>query len=529
VLRIGRIAAIGLILCLAGCTGSPKWPAEPHRVVGPPEAPSAVMWRLGDEDTGLYLQTFRGGVKRVLYRQADPTRPFDLLADLSQLDLQQIRRVFILLDGVGYDVFRELYDHGHFRLFFPPAKMVAPFPSLTDISFSNMFGVVGASCYESVVFNRRRNKLYSGTSVYLKGDNELWATRLDYRQALWMDAVSYMRPMWSTRREFGAMFDTVAEILAEPAGRQDVIVYCLSIDAAGHAVGSEKVCELLLILERYIERVMYDYAGQVGFVMLSDHGNNMVPDCRRVELEDSVEAAGLRILFDSGFKRPGDVVVPRYGLISFLRAFCQSRDDRDLMIQALSATEGVEHVMWFDEGRAWVAGFGGRAAIGRKTVVGEDGRDEEWFSYAPQQGDPLRLLEILAGLKGRSFEGDAAMYYSAADLLVATVDYPWPDPLWRIWHGLTDQTAVVPDLAVSLALGWYYGSSGLDMFSDLNGAHGGLRRADTVGLFASTMFPPPDVMRTTDVIDVVNAHFHWTPPTDDPAEFGLHEYLRGDE
>jgi hypothetical protein len=83
----------------------------------------------------------------------------------------------------------------------------------------------------------------------------------------------------------------------------------------------------------------------------------------------------------------------------------------------------------------------------------------------------------------------------------------------------------VADVAVSLALGWYYGAPGLDRFADLNGTHGGMRRQDTNTFFATTMFVPPAVMRTTDVAPVVNQHFPWRAPTADPKAFGLHEYL----
>jgi hypothetical protein len=90
---------------------------------------------------------------------------------------------------------------------------------------------------------------------------------------------------------------------------------------------------------------------------------------------------------------------------------------------------------------------------------------------------------------------------------------------------LGDQAAVVPDVAASLAPGWYYGAPGLDAFATLNGTHGGLRKADTVGFFASTSFPPPALMRSVDVPKVVNEHFTWRPATADPAKAGLVKYL----
>jgi len=526
--RIVSVAAVSWIVCLAGCAGTPEWPVAADQIIGPPSEPTAFIWKLDGPDGAAYLQACSAGVKRALHLQEAPGGEFDLWIDLGEVEPAQVRHVLIMLDGVGYKLLRELYEKGHFRLFYPPSRMVAPFPSLTDISFNNMLGVSGASCYEAVVFNRQRNKLYSGHALYLSGDNELWASRLDYRQDMWVDAVSYTMSDYATRREFHSMFETIDEVLDERPHQRDVLVYSVSTDAAAHLVGHDRMAELMLILERYIERVMYDRAGRVGFVLLSDHGNNLIPDCRRVDVEGAMKAVGLKPVFDRGFKRPGDVVVPQYGLISFARMFCQNDQDRDTLIGALLEAEGVEHVMWMQSDRAMVAGRDGRAAIGYRAVEGEDGSAEGYYSYVPLEGDPLALADLLTDLRGRKFEGDEAAWYSASDLLEATGDHDWPDPLWRIWHGLTDQVAVAPDVAVSLAPGWYYGSPGLDWFAGLNGTHGGLRRDDSITFFTTTMFPGPPLMRTTDVIDVVNRHFRWTPPTADPSEFGLHEYLGND-
>ncbi len=522
------------MLCLAafwavvspGCTGGPDWPAEPAEITGTLANPTAVVWTPEADDGPRYLQACRDGVKRALYIESGESDQFELMADLDEIDVKTLRYVFILLDGVPYRLIREMYEAGRFRLFFPPSKMIGAFPSLTDIGFGNMFGVSGSSCYESVIFNRQSNQLHSGTSVYLSGDNELWASRLDYRQTLWVDGVSYVLPRYAARREFAAMFKRADEVLTDHPERRDVLIYTLSTDAACHILGADKTRTLLAELDRYIERLVYDHPGEIGVVLLSDHGNNLAPKCRRADIDAAVRAAGLIPVFNRGFKHDHEVIIPRYGLISFVRAFCRDSEDQGALINALGGAEGVEHVMWMQGMHARVARGDEVASIGFRARTDEGGT-EEFFSYPPTEGDPLDLLAILDGLQPHRFAATEAPFYSAADLLTATADHPFPDPLWRIWHGLSDHTAVAPDVAASLKPGWYYGEKGLDMFAELNGTHGGLRQSDAATIFMTTMFTPPPVMRTTDVIGVINKHFPWRPRTADPATSGLHKYLSG--
>lgn len=73
--------------------------------------------------------------------------------------------------------------------------------------------------------------------------------------------------------------------------------------------------------------------------------------------------------------------------------------------------------------------------------------------------------------------------------------------------------------------GWYYGAEGLDRFADLKGTHGGLASGDTLTFFTTTMFAPPAVMRTTDVMPLVNRYFPWDPPIEVPRGEGVHSYF----
>ena len=513
---------------MAGCAGGPSWPAEPAFVNGSSAMPASVLWEPHGPDNGKYLQSCRGGVKRALFYDANGDGQFERMADLDELDPRQIRRVFILIDGVPYSLFKQLYDQGHFRLFHPPAKMIAPFPSLTDVSFASILGLPGTSCYEAAVFDPQANRMHAPTKVYLAGSSMSWAAGLDYIQPMWVDGVSYVLPRYAVRREFRSMFRRVGETLHRRPGQQNVLVYSVSTDAVCHVAGWRKAREMMIELDRHIERLMFDNAGQIGVVLVSGHGNDFAATSRKLDVDRALGRAGLTPVYDRGFKRAGEVVVPRYGLIGLVRAYCQNEADRGKLVDALLLAEGVEHVVWRRGDVAYVATRAGRVGLAeiRSRSEKTEGGVGEFFSYAPVRGDPLNLLGLLEVIETHRFDGDEAVYYSARDLLAATADHTWPDPLWRIWHGLDDHTAVVPDVVASLSPGWYFGTGWLDAFADLGGTHGGLRDEESNAFFTTTMFAPPAVMRAADVTPAINAHFSWTPPAGSTPAGRLEQVLQ---
>ncbi len=49
------------------------------------------------------------------------------------------KRLVLCLDGVGYNSFKEMYDVGYFKDFYPPVPMVATFPSISNSNWARLF------------------------------------------------------------------------------------------------------------------------------------------------------------------------------------------------------------------------------------------------------------------------------------------------------------------------------------------------------------------------------------------------------
>ncbi|MCB0394716.1 MAG: hypothetical protein KDD25_09155, partial [Bdellovibrionales bacterium] len=58
----------------------------------------------------------------------------------KKLNLDPPQHLLIGLDGIGYDIFLEMYRGGHFQDFKRPARMVASFPSISDPNWSRIMG-----------------------------------------------------------------------------------------------------------------------------------------------------------------------------------------------------------------------------------------------------------------------------------------------------------------------------------------------------------------------------------------------------
>ncbi|NQT56527.1 MAG: hypothetical protein HQ551_09895 [Desulfobacteraceae bacterium] len=63
------------------------------------------------------------------------------------------------LDGVPYDVIKELHTEGYFKEFYEPGKLVSTFPSLTRPAFSRMLIGGKPFGYERLYFDIEENRL----------------------------------------------------------------------------------------------------------------------------------------------------------------------------------------------------------------------------------------------------------------------------------------------------------------------------------------------------------------------------------
>jgi hypothetical protein len=437
---------------------------------------------------------------QVRYHQFDPKGDgtFTETVDRNHLDPTRTRHLFLLLDGVPWSLIDQMWQEGYFRMFSRPGKMVSIFPALTDPAYDQIFLCGVPYGYEAEFYDRVAGRKVEGVKFYLSEKNETWATGVDYRMNSIEDAVMYIWPGGVFRRELAAarrVYDRLRD-------KQTVVLYLLSTDGICHMYTRERAREHFALLDRWIEQIVYEAHGQIEVTMLADHGNNFA-GCHFVPICETLETAGLHVV--DRLKKNGDVVAPKFGLISFASLFCYSDAERQRAVAALLPLEGVDAVAWKEGDDVRVANQHGHARISRR---GGDG--ESLFRYQSVEGDPLGVLPAMARMQEQG-RFDADGYAREQDWFAATCDLPLPAPVQRVYRSLRGNVINAADIVVSMADGYYYGDRGWEKFVTLHGTHGGLSQESTDSFLMSSGFEAPAFCRPQDVLPEINRHLAWTP------------------
>ena len=393
------------------------------------------------------------------------------------------RTLVLALDGVPYDAAVEAWWQGAFRGWPGPAALVAPFPSMTNVSFTAIlepFGVEPIEGYEVRRFDVENNDMVGGVFDYQPFP---WKKKFDlYSRSLPAKAKDYIFPDSS----FRAMMGKVDELVLE--SEEDLLfAYILATDNIGHYRGGGAVTPFLVDLSEHLVELTRRHEERFGrslrIVMFSDHGNtdNTVYHCDG--LKKRLRKAGLRV--KKRLKKANDVVMPTFGVVSYVALFLHP-EWASTAARAVVAHPGVDLA-------AWVSGAETLTVLsddGEARIRWRDGTDGRWFAYAPVEGDPLLLAEERARLAtgGSLAPGGFA---TAADWFAETALSEYPDPLRRLVDSLTGthvvhSATVILSLEDGSAVGLPTARLGAGLRAGhLGGTHGALDRASTLGFYAT--------------------------------------------
>jgi hypothetical protein len=459
-------AALGL---LAGCRpAAVTFPARPVH-----SDASGSSWDTdGDGQADFFAYRTGPTVDRIGYDH-DADGRADRIVRIGGAPGPQTRHLVIILDGFAWQVVRDYRSQGRLGLFHPPSKVVAPYPTLTDLCLEDLLGWIPTAGFEAEYFDRQANRVVGGEWAYLQGHNSPYNQFFHYRANLLLDAVGYLWPRPVFRKEIHSIkrdFD------ASPS--REFVAYVVSSAGISTKFGRAGQIEALAWVERLAWQVVQESQGLACVTVLSDHGHSYTPG-ERISLEAHLRQAGWRIR--SRLEGPRDVVYIRFGLETYAGLY--TRSPARLAGDCVQC-DGVELASWVEQDAVLVASADG----GRARIEKRDGR----FRYTPVAGDPLALAEILAEMGGNKFR-------HPDEMLAATVDHRYPAPLQRLWRAHFAQATNPPDVILSLGDGWYSGSRDFAGHVEIASTHGSLNRNNSVTFILSTAGPLPPVMRARDV------------------------------
>lgn len=349
------------------------------------------------------------------------------------------RTVVIAIDAVPYALFERLQREGLFRGFFDAARMIAPFPSLTNVGYTAILGARPSLGYEDQYFDPVRNRVTGGIADRLRGRHAGVAPfheRFDWEPpALWGVAIYYF-PMRISKAEL----HRIEELLHE-SDDEELVLYFGGTDALGHVRGWEGLAECLRLVDRVVRGFLAAGGAERRVVLFSDHGTTAVPS-RRIDLEAALAAGGFRLA--SRLERPGDVVAAAYGLVGAVPLYTRC-GEQEAVARAATRAAGVDFAAW-REGDATRA----RSADGRLDPL-------------DRSGDLFPLLRE------------------------------------RVEQGLRRHVAHPASVILSLHDGWHYGSGLFDALARMRGTHGSATRDASVGFVASNVDRLPGTLRASEV------------------------------
>jgi len=516
-----RPAAWACVPILAGllsvaCAGpAPRlFPAEPLVREDLPGGTVELRYDLDDDGAADFAECLspEGRIVALRYGPANGAGAADAnTVVLAALAADECRELLIILDSIPFGLVEAARDAGRFRLFYPPSRIISPFPVMTDVCLSEFFAVSPCPGVESNYYDGER--LTDGYGTYLGEANLPWLRFTDYHLDPRLHGWAYLRP----RAWLDHELRRTQELFRESAART-FAAYSVAPSGIGMKHGREGHRACLARLDRFCKFIAYETRGRVRITLMSDHGHNFVRS-RRLNLSRLLAHEGYRPT--DSLRRPGDVVIPEFGLVT-----CAAIHTREpgKVAAAVVGFEGVDLAAYLDdrsgsdEDRPQPACGTGVLPVdprvispsrrrchkaGRVVVLSADGRATlsrlgGGYRYVAEVGDPLQLVPILERLRADDLV-DADGFVADAVLFDATVDHAYPDAvhrLWRAFHGLVRHT---PDVLVSLEDGRRHGDFFMSELLKPAATHGNLLAPGSSGFVMTMAGPLPAVLRMEDV------------------------------
>lgn len=398
-------------------------------------------------------------------------------------DDPEARWLVLCVDGVPYLEFLALWEEGHFREFFRPAPLIAPFPTASGIALTEAFHTGAVMGYEDGYFDRKANRLSGGSLKTTLGEDIPYLKLLDYDLPGPFRGLAYVLPQKSFHADLGRLRRRFLE-----SRNKVYFAHIATTDSIYHVLPRAEARRLLLGLDALLRQLYLEANGKLRITVFSDHGNSLA-EGHPVPLAAYLASEGWQLAKRCGEARA--VVVPAYGLLGFFAVYCVG-DEKAALAQHLAKMEGVDVVVYAEPGGAVVENREGRVRLEWK----EDGSA---FRYQPQESDPLKLADILARLKEEGKLGPEG-WISDQDLLAATAAHVYPDPGHRLWQWARNHVRNPADVLVSLKPGYHQGSKTFEYVVTMLSTHGSMDRAQTLGFATTTDGPLTAPLRSKDLL-----------------------------
>lgn len=390
----------------------------------------------------------------------------------SSRDANDSRHLLIILDSIPYDIIAEMHALGRFSYCNAPARVISPFPVMTDPCLTDFFGISPCPAVESAYFDGTR--LTNAKQVYERGDNLPWLRFCDYALPTDEHWFSYLAPRTGYLNELAQIQKA---FLA--SDEREFVAYVVGTSATGSEGGRNGHVEALVLLDRFCRQLQAEADYPLAITLMSDHGHNLGGNQRMTLIPHLLSCGydvGTRLADDN------DLVIPQWGLVSSVAIYAKSA----AVARDVSLLIGVDLVL-FEE-------LPGAVIVLRRGAKARITKEGDSFVYEMLRGDPLNLA--------RFAPGQVKITKSDDEWWQLTKNGDYPDVVRRSWRAFNGLFTNEPTVLVSLEDGYYAGSPAIESFMKMKSVHGNLRRQGSSGFVMTTL----GVVESPIRIDRLRAH-----------------------
>jgi hypothetical protein len=425
-----------------------------------------------------------GRVDAVCYDD-DRDGAVDRVYRLADYREDRVPHLIILLDSIPFNEVAKRYDAGDFQWFEPPQKVIAPFPSLTEVCYSELMHAPPLPGMTDQYYDPKRGR-NNGLLDRAKGYEQPWERRLDYHSDFVEQGLAYLNP----RPWHAAEIERVRKTLDDSPDRV-TLVYVTSASGMLCKYGKKGCDQVLDDLRQLCLQLLYERQGAIEISVLADHGHNLT-ESTNIHLDEILHAAGFRPV--EKIERDDDVMIEINGLVTY--AGIHTRQPAKVADTLLHHTE-VELAMYVQGDAVLV-----RSARGVARVECRDGN----VLYRPDTADVLDYAPVIEHLKSTG-KLSADGFPSDADWFAATLDHPWPDAPRRIWDAFHGTAVNPPTVMITLHDGYAAGLASFEKMMKIASTHGGLNQINTATFVMSMTKRITHPMRTRDVLQTLEPNY----------------------
>ena len=449
-----------LVLCLAGCQA----PLARLKFTGAPPRASQQPQRCDIDRDGkaeLILTFDEAGRVDALHFDDDEDGTVDHAVLPGSYSNEDVPHVVILLDSIPFQRVAARYAAGDFRWFDPPTKVIGPFPSLTEVCYTELLHAPPMPGMIDQYYDSRARRIHNGMWSRIAGHQYPWERSLHYRAGYSDEGFAYLDP----RPWFQAELERARRAI-DASDDRVTIVYLTAASGMACKYGLSGIDEVLDGAARLCLQLLHERRGAIKISVMADHGHNLVRS-RNIDIAGLLRGGGFRVA--GRLDGPDEVVLELNGLVTY--AGVNTKQPKRVADRLVS-DERIEFAMYRDGDRVIVRDAKGDAAI--------EARGER-IRYSSVTRDVLGYDQIIPQLAA-----DADGFVSRDDWFAATVDHEYPDAPPRLWDALDDLVLDPPDVMFTTRDGWCVGQVGLERYITMESTHGSLNQINTA-TFLMTM------------------------------------------